>query len=36
MDGAAVAFPEEDDRYAMAQHIDLHAIIRGASTRSTS
>jgi hypothetical protein len=31
MDGATVAFPEDDDRYAMAQHIDLHAIIRGAS-----
>jgi hypothetical protein len=31
MDGAAVAFPEEDDRYAISQHIDLHAIIRGAS-----
>lgn len=31
MDGAAVAFPEDDDRYAMAQHVDLHAIIRGAS-----
>lgn len=31
MDGATVAFPEDDDRYAMAQHVDLHAIIRGAS-----
>lgn len=31
MDGATVAFPPDDDRYAMAQHIDLHAIIRGAS-----
>jgi len=31
MDGATVAFPDEDDRYAIAQHIDLHAIIRGAS-----
>jgi transcriptional regulator with XRE-family HTH domain len=31
MDGATVAFPEDDDRYAMAQHVNLHAIIRGAS-----
>lgn len=31
MDGAAVAFPPEDDRYALAQHIDLQMIIRGAS-----
>jgi hypothetical protein len=30
MDGAAVAFPDENDRYALAQHIDLSAIIRGA------
>lgn len=31
MDGAVVAFPEEDDRYALAQHVDLQAIIRGAN-----
>ena len=31
MDGATVAFPDEDDRYAIADHIDLTAIIRGAS-----
>jgi hypothetical protein len=31
MDGAAVAFPDADDGYALAQHIDLQAIIRGAS-----
>lgn len=31
LDGATVAFPEEDDRFAISQHIDLHAIIRGAS-----
>lgn len=31
MDGAAIAFPEEGDRFAIADHIDLHAIIRGAS-----
>jgi transcriptional regulator with XRE-family HTH domain len=31
MDGAVVAFPEDDDRFAIAQHIDLHAIIRGAN-----
>lgn len=31
MDGAVVAFPDEADRYAIADHIDLTAIIRGAS-----
>jgi len=31
MDGGAVAFPDADDRYAIEQHIDLQAIIRGAS-----
>jgi hypothetical protein len=31
MDGAVVAFPEDDDRFALAQHIDLYAIIRGAN-----
>lgn len=31
MDGAVIAFPEPDDRFALAQHVDLHAIIRGAS-----
>lgn len=31
MDGATIAFPDEDDRYALSQHIDLQAIIRGAS-----
>jgi hypothetical protein len=30
MDGATVAFPDENDRYALAQHVDVTAIIRGA------
>jgi hypothetical protein len=31
MDGAVVAFPDEEDRFSIAQHIDLNVIIRGAS-----
>jgi hypothetical protein len=31
MDGATVAFPDDGDRYAIQDHIDLTAIIRGAS-----
>jgi hypothetical protein len=31
LDGAVIAFPTPEDRYAIAQHIDLTAIIRGAS-----
>lgn len=31
MDGAHVAFPDEGDRFAIKQHIDIQAIIRGAA-----
>lgn len=31
MDGAVIAFPDDDDRFALAQHIDLQVIIRGAN-----
>lgn len=30
-DGAIISFPDPEDRYEMAQHVDLRAVIRGAN-----
>ena len=31
LDGGTIAFPDDDDSFASAEHVDLHAIIRGKS-----